>query len=69
MAGLAVLTGLRRGELFALRWRDLSADDDTLTVRDGVYEGCFDTPKTAAGLRCLPLAAMARHSAAIGGPA
>jgi len=23
MAGLAMLSGLRRGELFALRWRDL----------------------------------------------
>ncbi len=55
MAGLAMLSGLRRGELFALRWRDLDDQERVLTVREAVYEGVFSTPKTAAGIRQIPL--------------
>ena len=56
MCGVAVLTGLRRGELFALRWQALDLDAGVLAVQEAVYEGKFGTPKTAAGLRSLPLA-------------
>src|SRR5260370_41391967 len=59
MVGLALLCGLRRGELFALRWRDLDETTQCLTVREAVYEGAFDTPKTTAGLRRIPLSATA----------
>lgn len=55
MIGLAVLTGLRRGELFALRWADVDERARCLSVRQAVYEGTFDTPKTEAGLRRVPL--------------
>jgi len=55
MVGLALLSGLRRGELFALRWRDLADADQCLTVREAVYEGVFGTPKTDAGCRRIPL--------------
>jgi integrase len=55
MAGLAMLSGLRRGELFALRWRDVNESARCLTVREAVYEGTFDTPKTEAGVRQIPL--------------
>ena len=55
LVGLAILTGLRRGELFALRWRDVADERSTLTIREAVYEGAFDTPKTAASSRCMPL--------------
>jgi integrase len=55
MTGLAVLTGLRRGELFALRWRDFDETSGTLAVCQAVYEGTFDTAKTEAGVRELPL--------------
>lgn len=57
MAGLAMLTGLRRCELFALRWKDLDLAERHLTVREAIYEGIFDTPKTVAGLRRVPLSA------------
>lgn len=59
MVGLALLSGLRRGELFALRWRDLDEAQRVLTVREAVYDGAFDTPKTEAGRRQLPLSAAA----------
>jgi integrase len=59
LVGLALLTGLRRGELFALRWRDVSDDDSALTVREAVYDGTFGTPKTEAGQRVIPLSATA----------
>ena len=55
MVALAILSGLRRGELFALRWRDVDERARTLTVREAVYDGTFSTPKTDAGRRQIPL--------------
>lgn len=55
MVGLALLSGLRRGEIFALRWRDFDEQRQCLTVREAVYDGRFSTPKTAAGVRQIPL--------------
>ena len=55
MVGLAILSGLRRGELFALRWKDIDEQARLLTVREAVYDGIFATPKTEAGIRQIPL--------------
>jgi integrase len=55
---VARYTGLRRGELFALRWRDIDERAGTLTVREAVYDGIFSTPKTQAGVRQMPLSAV-----------
>jgi integrase len=55
LAGLALLTGVRRGELFALRWQDVDEQQRGLQVRAAVYEGVFDDPKTTASLRTIPL--------------
>ena len=55
MVGLAILSGLRRGELFALRWKDIDEQTRLLTVREAVYDGTFGTPKTEAGSRQVPL--------------
>lgn len=55
MVGLALMTGLRRGELFALRWKSVDLAEGHLTVDEAVYEGAFGTPKTSAGLRRVPL--------------
>ena len=54
MVGLALMSGLRRGELFAFRWRDFDEVGQSLIVREAVYDGMFSTPKTAAGVRQIP---------------
>jgi integrase len=59
MALLAVLTGLRRGELFALRWGDVNLEKGTLEVRESVYNGHFSTPKTHSSVRRIPLSSPA----------
>jgi integrase len=59
MVGLAVLSGLRRGEFFALRWKDIDEHAGVLTVRESVYDGTFGTPKTEAGSRQIPLSGRA----------
>ncbi len=69
----AVSSGLRRGELLGLPWRDLDLEAGTLTVRQSLEEtgaGCtLKQPKTARSRRSLPLgettvAALKRHRVA-----
>ena len=52
----AALTGLRQGELLALRWRDVDWEARRIRVRESVVRGEFTTPKSRAGLRSVPLA-------------
>lgn len=54
---VAVLTGLRRGELFALRWEAVDLDKGVLEVRESVYRGQTSTPKTNSSYRRIPLSA------------
>lgn len=55
IAWLAMLTGLRIGELLALRWQDIDLIGKGLRVRETVYEGHFGTPKTKRSNRGVPL--------------
>jgi integrase len=55
MVVLALTTGMRRGELLALRWRNLDEQNSCLKVNEAVYDNQFDTPKTKAGIRVVPL--------------
>jgi integrase len=55
LAWLLVLTGLRIGELLALRWRDVDLNAGLLHVRRTVYEGHFDEPKSKRSRRTVPL--------------
>jgi integrase len=52
---LALATGLRRGELFAVRWQDFDEKAALLMIRRAVYDRVFDTPKTERSLRTIPL--------------
>jgi integrase len=55
IAVLLVLTGLRVGELLALRWKNIDLDGRTLRVTETVYDGHFDTPKTQRSNRVIPI--------------
>ncbi len=55
IAVLLVLTGLRVGELLALRWKNIDLAGRTLRVTETVYDGHFDTPKTQRSNRVIPI--------------
>ena len=52
---VAALTGLRVGELLALRWQVIDVRAGTLKVQESVSGGQFQTPKTEKGIRTIPL--------------
>ena len=54
---LLVLTGLRIGELLALRWQDVDLQAGHLRVSRTLYEGHFDEAKTRSSIRTVPLSA------------
>jgi integrase len=51
----AALTGLRRGELLALRWRDVDFTGQAIRVRASYAEGHLTTPKSGK-VRAVPMA-------------
>jgi hypothetical protein len=55
MVELIAATGLRIGALLAVRWRALDLEVGTLTVRESVFEGKFQRPKTHKSRRTIPL--------------
>lgn len=61
IATLLALTGMRIGELLALRWQDIDFDGGFFSVRRTVYEGHFDIPKSKRSKRTLPFGPMCRQ--------
>jgi integrase len=61
IAALAVATGMRRGELLALRWKDVDIDASRLRVERSVEQTksglAFKSPKTKHGRRTIALPA------------
>ena len=60
MAYMALYTGLRRGELCALQWKDIDFDKKTIRVSKSVYwtndhVPHIKEPKTNAGIREVPI--------------
>jgi len=51
----AAYTGLRRGELLALRWRDIDFTGSVIRVRASFAEGALTTPKSGR-MRSVPMA-------------
>jgi integrase len=51
----AAFTGLRRGELLALRWRDVDFAGQTIRVRASYADGAVTTPKSGK-VRSVPMA-------------
>lgn len=56
---LAATTGMRRGELLGLRWRDVDLDSTSIHVRQAItvarYEIVTGTPKTDTGARAIAI--------------
>lgn len=52
---VAAMTGLRQGELIALRWQDMDRDTRRVRVRRSHVLGEFDTPKSRRSERSVPL--------------
>ena len=52
----AAMTGLRQGELLALRWRDIDWASYRVRVRRNFVRGEFGTPKSRRSSRSVPLA-------------
>jgi integrase len=52
---LALMTALRRGELLALRWRDVELLEGRLSVREAFVRGQFQAPKSKASRRTFEL--------------
>lgn len=55
-------TGMRIGEVLALRKEDIDWDEQVIRVRRSTWRGNIDTPKTQSGLRRIPISDfLARH--------
>ena len=52
----AAMTGMRQGELLALRWRDVDWTARRIRVRRNFVRGEFGTPKSKRSSRSVPLA-------------
>lgn len=52
---VAIQTGLRKGELLALRWCDVDLHRGEIRVRHTLYQGKRQSPKTKASIRTLPM--------------
>ena len=52
----AAMTGLRRGELLALRWLDIDWTAGVIRVRRSYTRGEFGTPKSRRSSRAVPMA-------------
>jgi integrase len=52
----AAMTGLRQGELLALRWRDVDWISGRVRVRKNFVLGEYGTPKSKRSARSVPLA-------------
>lgn len=62
----AAMTGLRKGELIALRWRDVDWPAARIRIRQNYVRGEFGTPKSKRSTRSVPMAdevggALERH--------
>jgi integrase len=52
----AAMTGMRQGELLALRWRDIDWPASRVRIRRSYVRGEFGTPKSKRSSRSVPLA-------------
>jgi integrase len=61
MVALSALTGVRIGELLALRWRAVDLRAGTLRIAESVFLGEFQLPKSEKSVRTIPIGPVARE--------
>jgi integrase len=61
VVAVAVLTGLRIGEILALRWKRIDLRHATLEVAENYSLGNFVTPKTKSSRRVIPISTALRR--------
>ena len=59
---VAVLTGMRIGEILALRWKYLDLLRGSIQIRETVSEGRFGSPKTRSSRRDIPMSDRVRKA-------
>lgn len=56
---IAIYTGMRKGEILALKWNDIDFENDLIYVTKSIYHDgntpYVKQPKTEAGIRAVPL--------------
>lgn len=56
---IALLTGLRKGEILALQWKDIDFKENTISITKSIYNERntpkIKSPKTEAGNRTIPM--------------
>lgn len=55
---IGLLTGMRKGEIYGLRWEDVDMKSGQIHVTKQVQHGVECTPKTKAGVRDVPILPM-----------
>jgi integrase len=60
MVMLAALTGLRVGELLALRWRMIDLTAGTIRISESVFHGQVQLPKSERSIRTIPIGPQTR---------
>jgi integrase len=60
MVTLTVLTGLRVGELLALRWKTVDLTAGTIRVCESVFHGQVQMPKSERSIRTIPIGPQTR---------
>jgi integrase len=55
LAITVAMTGLRIGEVLALRWRNVDLDKSLIHVREAVYQGNISSPKSKSSIRDVPI--------------
>lgn len=61
VVAVAVLTGMRIGEILALRWKRIDPLGATLEVAENYSSGEFGSPKTKSSQRVLPISSALRR--------
>ncbi len=58
----AVMTGMRRGEILALKWGDIDWNSNQISVKRSIYKGEFVNPKSKNSIRRIVITPLLRQA-------